>query len=49
MVASLLQVFLGISGVIGFLIKFIGPLTIAPTIGLIGLSLYKSVGDFASK
>ncbi|XP_053192644.1 solute carrier family 23 member 1-like [Scomber japonicus] len=44
MVASLLQVLVGFSGLIGLLMRFIGPLTIAPTISLIGLSLYESAG-----
>uniref|UniRef100_A0A3Q3VVH2 Solute carrier family 23 member 1 n=1 Tax=Mola mola TaxID=94237 RepID=A0A3Q3VVH2_MOLML len=44
MVASLLQMVVGFSGLIGFLMRFIGPLTIAPTITLIGLSLYESAG-----
>lgn len=44
MVASLLQILLGFSGLIGFLMRFIGPLTIAPTISLIGLSLYDAAG-----
>ncbi|KAM4521436.1 solute carrier family 23 member 1-like [Odontesthes bonariensis] len=47
MVASLLQILVGFSGLIGFLMRFIGPLTIAPTISLIGLSLYDSAGDKA--
>lgn len=42
MVASLLQILVGFSGIIGFLMRFIGPLTIAPTITLIGLSLFES-------
>ncbi|XP_033756971.1 solute carrier family 23 member 2-like [Pecten maximus] len=37
--ASLTQVILGCTGVMGFFLRFIGPLTIAPTISLIGLSL----------
>ncbi|KAM6905867.1 solute carrier family 23 member 1-like [Lycodopsis pacificus] len=44
MVASLLQILIGFSGLIGFLMRFVGPLTIAPTVSLIGLSLYDSVG-----
>ncbi|KAM3603143.1 uncharacterized protein V6R79_017231 [Siganus canaliculatus] len=48
MVASLLQILVGFSGLIGFLMRFIGPLTIAPTVSLIGLSLYDSAGDRAS-
>ncbi|XP_041832678.1 solute carrier family 23 member 1-like [Melanotaenia boesemani] len=47
MVASLLQILVGFSGLIGFLMRFIGPLTIAPTVSLIGLSLYDSAGDKA--
>uniref|UniRef100_A0A3Q1EQ65 Solute carrier family 23 member 1-like n=1 Tax=Acanthochromis polyacanthus TaxID=80966 RepID=A0A3Q1EQ65_9TELE len=45
MVASVLQVLVGFSGLIGFLMRFIGPLTIAPTVSLIGLSLYDSAGE----
>lgn len=44
MVASLLQILVGFSGLIGLLMRFIGPLTIAPTVALIGLSLYDSAG-----
>ncbi|XP_049914395.1 solute carrier family 23 member 1-like isoform X1 [Epinephelus moara] len=44
MVASLLQILVGFSGLIGLLMRFIGPLTIAPTVSLIGLSLYDSAG-----
>ncbi|XP_037305766.2 solute carrier family 23 member 1-like isoform X1 [Pungitius pungitius] len=44
MVASLLQILIGFSGLVGFLMRFVGPLTIAPTVSLIGLSLYDSVG-----
>uniref|UniRef100_A0A8C2ZSM1 Solute carrier family 23 member 1 n=1 Tax=Cyclopterus lumpus TaxID=8103 RepID=A0A8C2ZSM1_CYCLU len=44
MAASLLQILVGFSGLIGFLMRFVGPLTIAPTVSLIGLSLYDSVG-----
>nr|XP_015208735.1 PREDICTED: solute carrier family 23 member 1-like isoform X2 [Lepisosteus oculatus] len=47
MVASCFQIFVGFSGLIGLLMKFIGPLTIAPTISLIGLSLFESAGNDA--
>ncbi|XP_070705179.1 solute carrier family 23 member 2-like isoform X2 [Pempheris klunzingeri] len=47
MVASLLQILVGFSGLISFLMRFIGPLTIAPTVSLIGLSLYDSAGTRA--
>ncbi|OWF50978.1 Solute carrier family 23 member 2 [Mizuhopecten yessoensis] len=44
--ASLTQVILGCTGVMGFFLRFIGPLTIAPTISLIGLSLTGVAADF---
>ncbi|XP_018602686.1 xan_ur_permease domain-containing protein [Scleropages formosus] len=44
MVASCFQILVGFSGLIGFFMRFIGPLTIAPTISLIGLSLFESAG-----
>ncbi|KAL0968506.1 hypothetical protein UPYG_G00267780 [Umbra pygmaea] len=47
MVGSLFQVLVGFSGLIGLFMHFIGPLTIAPTISLIGLSLYDSAGTSA--
>jgi len=49
LVASLTQVLLGITGLIGFLMSRIGPLTIAPTITLVGLNLFGAAGDFAGK
>ncbi|XP_008286187.1 solute carrier family 23 member 1-like [Stegastes partitus] len=45
MVASVLQILVGFSGLLGFLMRFIGPLTIAPTVSLIGLSLYDTAGQ----
>ncbi|XP_077366525.1 solute carrier family 23 member 1-like isoform X1 [Festucalex cinctus] len=44
MVASLLQILVGFSGLVGFLMRFVGPLTIAPTISLIGLSMFDAAG-----
>lgn len=46
-VGSLFQMFVGFSGLIGLFLRFIGPLTIAPTISLIGLSLFDSAGTSA--
>ena len=40
MVASVVQLIIGFTGLIGLLMRFIGPLTIAPTITLIGCSLF---------
>lgn len=39
--SSMVEVFLGLTGLMGFLLKFITPLSIVPTISLIGLSLFK--------
>lgn len=44
LVSSLLQIVLGFSGLVGFVLKYIGPLAIAPTINLIGLSLFIEAG-----
>ncbi|MFT7581303.1 MAG: xanthine/uracil permease, partial [Myxococcota bacterium] len=40
-VGGALEIFFGYSGLIGKLLRFIGPITIAPTIALIGLALFK--------
>ncbi|XP_061192833.1 solute carrier family 23 member 2-like [Saccostrea echinata] len=45
MLASVIQLVLGCTGLMGFFLKFIGPLTIAPTISLIGLSLTGVAAD----
>ncbi|XP_045893605.1 solute carrier family 23 member 2 [Micropterus dolomieu] len=44
LVSSLLQIVLGFSGLVGLVLKYIGPLAIAPTINLIGLSLFSEAG-----
>ncbi|XP_041367280.1 solute carrier family 23 member 1-like [Gigantopelta aegis] len=49
MVASLFQVLIGFSGLMGMVLHFIGPLSIAPTIALIGLSLFDAASEKASK
>ena len=35
------EIIIGMSGIVGKILKFVGPITIAPTIALIGLSLFK--------
>ncbi|KAJ1166464.1 hypothetical protein NDU88_006865 [Pleurodeles waltl] len=47
MVASCFQIFVGFSGLIGLLMRFIGPLTITPTICLTALPLFESAGNDA--
>lgn len=49
MVSALFQILIGFSGLIGLLLRFIGPLVIAPTIALVGLSLFSVAGGMASK
>lgn len=44
LVSSLLQLVLGLSGLVGLVLRYIGPLAIAPTINLIGLSLFIEAG-----
>ncbi|KAI0237705.1 Solute carrier family 23 member 2 [Lamellibrachia satsuma] len=43
--ASLVQVFIGCTGIIGTLLRFIGPLTIIPTVSLIGLSMFGAASN----
>lgn len=38
---ALVEIIVGYSGAVGKLLRFVGPLTIAPTIALIGLALFK--------
>jgi len=47
MVSSLFEIVIGFTGLIGFLLRFIGPLTIAPTITLVGVALFQSAADEA--
>ena len=47
--SSAFEVVLGFTGAIGFIMRFIGPLTIVPTITLTGLSLFGIAGFWAGK
>ncbi|KAJ7386680.1 hypothetical protein OS493_006688 [Desmophyllum pertusum] len=47
MVSSLFQIVIGFTGLIGFLLRFIGPLTIAPTITLVGVALFHVAAEHA--
>ncbi|XP_076469674.1 solute carrier family 23 member 1-like [Babylonia areolata] len=42
LVSSLVQMVVGFTGLVGFLMNFIGPLTISPTVVMIGLSLFEA-------
>ncbi|EDV23954.1 uncharacterized protein TRIADDRAFT_26265, partial [Trichoplax adhaerens] len=48
MLSSLFQIFIGFSGIIGLCLRFIGPITIAPTITLIGLSIISAATFYSS-
>ncbi|XP_073944862.1 solute carrier family 23 member 2 [Choristoneura fumiferana] len=47
-VAALFQLFLGYFGVIGSLLRWVTPLTIAPTVALVGLTLFEHAADAAA-
>ena len=49
MVASLFQILIGFSGLMGYMLRFIGPLSIAPTVTLVGLSLFDVATGYAQK
>ncbi|XP_060067638.1 solute carrier family 23 member 1-like [Ylistrum balloti] len=49
MVASLFQVVIGLTGIMGVVLRFIGPLAVTPTVSLIGLGLFPEAADLASK
>lgn len=40
-IGAAVQILIGYSGLVGKLMRFVGPITIAPTIALIGLALFK--------
>ena len=44
---GLIQIVIGFAGVVGFFLRFIGPLTIAPTITLMGISLFSEAAESA--
>ncbi|EFN83884.1 Solute carrier family 23 member 1 [Harpegnathos saltator] len=48
-VSAVFQIVLGFGGIIGYLLKFITPLTIVPTVSLVGLSLFENAADAASQ
>eukprot|EP00095_Tigriopus_kingsejongensis_P001031 maker-scaffold587_size153100-snap-gene-0.29 protein:Tk01031 transcript:maker-scaffold587_size153100-snap-gene-0.29-mRNA-1 annotation:"hypothetical protein DAPPUDRAFT_302649" len=48
-VASIFQLLLGYTGIIGFMLHYITPLTIAPAVAMIGLALFPAASHLASK
>ncbi|XP_059051571.1 solute carrier family 23 member 2 [Achroia grisella] len=48
-VSALFQLFLGYFGVIGSVLRFVTPLTITPTVALVGLTLFDHAAEAASQ
>lgn len=46
-VVGIAHALVGITGTVGVLMKFVGPITIIPTILLIGLAIYQVFSKFA--
>ena len=49
LLSSLFQIILGFTGLVGVLLRFIGPLAIAPTITLVGVALFRTGAEKAGK
>ncbi|CAD5114783.1 DgyrCDS3826 [Dimorphilus gyrociliatus] len=49
MVVACIEIVFGLSGAVGYLLKYIGPLSISPTIALLGLSLFQPASNFGAK
>ena len=47
MVSSMVEVVIGLMGLPGALLSYIGPLTVTPTVSLTGLSVFQAAGDRA--
>jgi len=45
MLASLVEVLLGCTGMIGVLLRFIGPLTLCPSLAMIGLAMSEIIAE----
>lgn len=48
LVSGLIQVVLGVSGVYGWAVRHCGPMVLAPSLSIIGLSAYKEAAFFCS-
>ncbi|BES87623.1 solute carrier family 23 [Nesidiocoris tenuis] len=47
-ISALVQVIIGFCGIMGIILKVVTPLTIVPTVSLVGLSLFTNAADAAS-
>ncbi|KAJ4442141.1 hypothetical protein ANN_12007 [Periplaneta americana] len=48
-VSAIFQLLIGLFGIVGMLLKYITPLTIVPTVSLVGLSLFENAARAASQ
>lgn len=48
-VSALVQVVLGFTGLVGKILRYVTPLTIVPTVSLVGLTLFEHAAETASK
>jgi len=48
-VSAMVQVILGYTGLVGKILKYVTPLTIVPTVSLVGLTLFEHAAETASK
>lgn len=46
-ISSVVELVIGFCGLPGLLLDYIGPLTVTPTVSLIGLSVFTTAGDRA--
>ena len=49
MIGSVFEIVVGFSGFMGLILKIVGPLTVAPTVTLIGMSLYPVASNKTSE
>ncbi|XP_069697554.1 solute carrier family 23 member 2-like isoform X2 [Periplaneta americana] len=48
-VSAVLQAVIGLFGIVGVILRYVTPLTIVPTVSLVGLSLFENAADSASQ
>ena len=49
LIASIFEILVGFTGIVGFLLRFIGPLTVTPTVGILGLAFFPVASEYASR
>jgi len=48
-VAGLFQLILGYFGILGLILRYITPMTIAPAVAMIGLALFHVAADYSAR